>query len=184
MTSPNSHTQTGYTELDDVTAKISFLNNPDLMVMTFSYQHVGKCRWLLNAALTCKDFLDVALDELWGKQDSLVPLLKLLPALQVEDEAYVSPLGHRSVSQADWNRLQYYSRKVKSFIFYDDEALVHPSTSSYLRIAQLQPSVLFPSLRYLHWHHNMGDTTISHTFLSCLLSPLLDSLELFNIRGF
>jgi hypothetical protein len=39
--------------------------------------------------LTCKDFLDEALDALWEALDSLVPLLKLLPALQVEDDVYV-----------------------------------------------------------------------------------------------
>ena len=54
--------------------------------MTFSHL----ARWcLLNAALTCKDFLDVALDALWEELDSFVPLLKLLPALQVRDDTYV-----------------------------------------------------------------------------------------------
>ena len=90
----NPHTQTGYTEfkLDNVTAKHSFLKNAQLKVMTFSHLQVEndeKYRCLLNAALTCKDFLDVALDALWEKIDSLVPLLRLLPALQLEDEAYV-----------------------------------------------------------------------------------------------
>ena len=63
------------------------------MAMTFSHLQleveydnkiISQC--LLNAALTCKDFLDVALDALWEKLYSLVPLLKLLPTLQVEDE--------------------------------------------------------------------------------------------------
>ena len=35
------------------------------------------------------DFLDVALDTLWEELDFLVPLLKLLPILQVEDDSYV-----------------------------------------------------------------------------------------------
>ena len=90
MSSFNSHTQT-CAELDDVTAKDSFMKNPDLMAMTFSHlkndEDSDQC--LFNAALTCKDFLDVALDALWEEIYSLVPLLKLLPALQVEDESYV-----------------------------------------------------------------------------------------------
>ena len=96
MASLNSHTQTGYTELDDVTAKDSFLKNPDLMAMTFSHlKNVARYRCLLNAALTCKDLLDVALDALWEELDSLLPLLKLLPALQVEDGgAYVCANVH------------------------------------------------------------------------------------------
>ena len=62
--------------------------------MTFSHLQVEndvrmKCRFFLNAALACKDFLDVALDGLWEKMDSLVPLLKLLPALQFKNKAYV-----------------------------------------------------------------------------------------------
>ena len=43
-------------------------------------------------ALTYKDFLDVGLDALWKKLGSLVLLLKLLPALQLE--AYVCANVH------------------------------------------------------------------------------------------
>ena len=84
MASLNAHTQ-GYTKLDDVTAKHSFLKTAELMAMTIS--HLQDEYDLLNAALACKDFLGVALDALWENLDSLVPLLKLLPALQrLEDE--------------------------------------------------------------------------------------------------
>ena len=84
------------------------------------------------------------------------------------------------MSEADWDRLQYYSRKVKFIAMSPDThgPQVHPST--YIRIAQLQTSVLFPSLRRLHY--NLGNNFISHIFL--FLSPLLHSLELFNIGGF
>ena len=91
MVSLDTRTQTGYNELDDVTAKDSFLKNPDLMAMTFSHLQVGKIdkkdhRCLLNAALTCKDFLEVALDALWEELNSLVPLMKVLPALHLKRE--------------------------------------------------------------------------------------------------
>ena len=59
-----------------------------------------------------------------------------------------------------------------------DKPQVHPST--YIRIAQLQSSALFPSLRHLYY--TLCDSSISHIFL--FLSPLLDSLEFSNIRGF
>ena len=66
------------------------------MAMTFSHLHIICMEseepepWcLLNAALTCKDFLEVRLDALWEELVSLVPLLKLLPALQIEDGAFV-----------------------------------------------------------------------------------------------
>jgi hypothetical protein len=106
MASLKSHTQTG---LDRITAKDSFLKNPELMAMTFShlkndatsyrclFDAALSCkdyRCLFDAALTCKDFLEVALDALWEELDSLVPLLKLLPALQVEDKVYVCANVH------------------------------------------------------------------------------------------
>ena len=94
MASLKSHIQTGYT---DVTATDFFLKNPELKAMTFSHLQVEndkKHQWLLNVALTCKDFLDVALNALWEELDSLVPLLKLLPALQVEDKVYVCENVH------------------------------------------------------------------------------------------
>jgi hypothetical protein len=96
MLSLNSDTQTGYPEpeSDNVTAKHSFLKNPELKTMTFSHLQVKndakmKHQFLFNAALACKDFLEVALDALWEELGSLVPLLKLLPALQVENGFYV-----------------------------------------------------------------------------------------------
>ena len=72
------------------------------------------------------------------------------------------------------------SRKAKLFTGVPPDTYglqVHPST--YFRIAQQQSSVLFPSLRRLHF--TLGDKSISHIFF--FTSPLLDSLELFNIRG-
>ena len=82
-----------------------------------------------------------------------------------------------NVSEADWNRMQYYSRKVKIFTAVFDDDRVHPLT--YFRIAQLQSSALLPSLRCLHY--DMGKPSISHIFL--FLSPSLDSVELFDING-
>ena len=85
------------------------------------------------------------------------------------------------MSQADWDRFQYYSRKVKVFRVIDtDDPHIHPST--YLRMAQLQSSSesLFPSLRHLDYY--LDDRPISNIFL--FLSLLLESLELSNMGGF
>lgn len=95
MDSLSSHTQTVCTDLNGLTAEDFFLKNPDLVTQILShlpFENDKKYRLcLFNAALTCKDFLDAALDALWEKLDSLVPLLKLLPALRVENQAYVCP---------------------------------------------------------------------------------------------
>ena len=96
----DSYTQTGYTELGDVTAKNYFLKNTELKAMTFSHLRVDiyyekeSRQCLFNAALTCKDFLEVALDELWREMDSFVPILKLLPGLQFENNTYVCANVH------------------------------------------------------------------------------------------
>jgi hypothetical protein len=45
---------------------------------------------LLWAALTCKAFLEPALDRLWRTLDSLFPLLKILPSFTQSDGTYVS----------------------------------------------------------------------------------------------
>ena len=87
-----AYTQTEYAKLDDVTPKISFLKNEYLMTMSFF--HLQDTTSLLNAALTCKDFLNVALDKLWEKMASLLPFLRLLPALQFENDAFVCANVH------------------------------------------------------------------------------------------
>ena len=95
MASFNPHTQTG---LDIATAKDFFLKNPNLITKTFSHLQAKNdkknLQCLLNAALTCKNFLDVALDTLWEELYSMVPLLKLLPALRFENDAYVCANVH------------------------------------------------------------------------------------------
>ena len=79
------------------TAKDSFLKNTYLISMTFSHLPNYNEECILNAALTCKDFLDLALNVLWEKMYSWVSLLKLLPALQVEDDSYVCANVHVTV---------------------------------------------------------------------------------------
>ena len=87
-----------------------------------------------------------------------------------------------NVSRADWDRLEYYSRKVKSFNFRDttgghrDHWQVHPLT--YFRIAQLQSSALFPSLCHLRF--NLRNSATPHSIF-LFVSPLLYSVELLNI---
>jgi hypothetical protein len=87
MASPNSHT------FNSSTAKDLFFKIPDLIEQTISHLQADNDKeyrlCLFNTALTCKDFLHPALDALWKELHSLMPLLKLLPSLQIEDQAYV-----------------------------------------------------------------------------------------------
>ena len=80
------------------------------------------------------------------------------------------------MSQADWDRLQYYSRKVKTF------KVLQPN----LYIPKVHPStyVLFPSLRHLRVYCNLGDTSSCSLSFFLFLSSPLESLEFHHIRGF
>ena len=81
----------------NVSAKDSFLKNSYLLAMTVTHLKEYDEEWhLSNAALTCKDFLEVALDALWEYMESfkLLQLLKLLPALQFKGDSYVCANVH------------------------------------------------------------------------------------------
>ena len=151
------------------------IKSPELIAMTFSHliacveDEEYRCRYLLNVALTYKDFLNIGLDTLWEELYSfkLMPLLKLLPALQIERPhirtwkcpCFIWPLPcfqilSGNVSQADCDRLQYYSRKVKSFDNMDHnlEVQVHPSncSTSSVNLSLSIVSPFFPE----RWGHN------------------------------
>ena len=82
--------------------RLPFHSNPDILDEICEYLHeeqdgpselalTGTCRQnLLWAGLTCKAFLEPALDRLWSSLDSLFPLLKILPSFIQSDGTYVS----------------------------------------------------------------------------------------------
>jgi hypothetical protein len=51
-------------------------------------------RTLFNLALTCKPLLEPALDSLWSRLPSVIPLMSLLPGLYVRDGKYVRECNH------------------------------------------------------------------------------------------
>lgn len=55
----------------------------------FEHQGAGR-KHLLSAALTCKSFLEPALEQLWRVLNSWHPLLSLLPSYTRVDGVYVS----------------------------------------------------------------------------------------------
>lgn len=44
-----------------------------------SVAYKQRCQVFLNVALTCKGFLDPALDRLWARMSAIIPVLKLFP---------------------------------------------------------------------------------------------------------
>jgi hypothetical protein len=78
---------------------LPFHSNPDILDEVceyLAYDHDSapedvftSKRNLLRLALTCKAFLEPALDRLWRSLDCLFPLLKILPAFAQSDGTYV-----------------------------------------------------------------------------------------------
>lgn len=75
--------------------RLPFHSNPDILDEICEYLHdeqdgLTSKQNLLWAGLTCKAFLEPALDRLWSSLDSLFPLLKILPSFVQSDGTYVS----------------------------------------------------------------------------------------------
>lgn len=96
------HEDTGYLPTPATSPKPSrlpFHSNPDILDEVceyLAYDHDSPADEvltskgnLLNLALTCKAFIEPALDRLWRSLDCLFPLLKILPAFSQSDGTYV-----------------------------------------------------------------------------------------------
>lgn len=87
-----------------------FFTNTDLLLKIFDYllwddddelnsDNAIACKHTLaQAAVTCKTFLEPALDRLWCTLDTLFPLLKLLPSFIQCEGTYVSQSTHLNLS--------------------------------------------------------------------------------------
>lgn len=78
------------------------LHIEDVLIYLFncipaSAQFAGGRKALLELALTCKCFLEPALNVLWQHQNQLIPLLKILPADAWSYESGDSDQGFVSV---------------------------------------------------------------------------------------
>ncbi|KAG6812432.1 hypothetical protein H0H92_002898 [Tricholoma furcatifolium] len=127
---------------------------------------------LLRAALTCKAFVEPALNVLWKSINTFIPLFKLLPSFKIVQDDYVF---RGPISDADWQRYYYYARKVKEFIYpgFQDDSKV--DNHAKVRLAQLWRSPLLPTLR----RYTCYDVRSLGPFIHPLfMSPTLEFLKL------
>lgn len=173
--------------------RLPFHSNPDISDEICEY--LQDQQNLLWVALTCKAFLEPALDRLWRSLDSLFPLLRTLPAFIQSDGTYVSGLAaytievHSSfyhqvlrgnVTAEDWARFDWYARRVRRFVYRRDPDHLDIAMHVYFRVAQLRSTPLLPSLRHLHCPStSQNDFLISGICL--FLSPSLQTLHFENI---
>ncbi|EDR02634.1 uncharacterized protein LACBIDRAFT_308339 [Laccaria bicolor S238N-H82] len=130
---------------------------------------------LAQAAVTCKTFLEPALDRLWCTLDTLFPLLKLLLSFIRCEGTYVLR------GPTDWSRFDFYAKRVKNFSYTRDPDHLDIALRVYFRIAQLRTSpILFPSLQHIHCPSiSSNDFLISGICL--FLSPSLVAVEIGEI---
>ncbi|RXW15705.1 hypothetical protein EST38_g10149 [Candolleomyces aberdarensis] len=132
--------------------------------------------WL---ALTCKAFLEPALDQLWRSLNTLYPLFKILPAFIQTDGTHVL---RGTITPEDWDRFDWYARRVKKFCYTRDPDNLDIAMHVYFRMAQLRTSPILPSLRHLYCPEiSQQDFLISGVCL--FLTPSLQVLEFHKITS-
>ncbi|KAH6877378.1 hypothetical protein BKA70DRAFT_1207695 [Coprinopsis sp. MPI-PUGE-AT-0042] len=137
---------------------------------------------LARLARTCTAYLEPALDRLWRSLDTLFPLLKTLPAFV--KTASGTHVVRGNVTQAEWDRFDWYGRKVRRFTYTSDPVHLDIAMHVYFRLAQLRPSSqpLLPCLHQLRCPEiSQNDFLISGVCL--FFTPSLQSLEFGSITG-
>ncbi|KAJ7604232.1 hypothetical protein FB45DRAFT_1083102 [Roridomyces roridus] len=153
---------------------------------------------LAALARTCRAFCEPALDLLWEEQDMLRNLLHCMPdglwqcsndeeneaedENDEDDDEVLSLL--RPIVPTDWDRVLFYSQRVKSFSFdMDADLRYHFSPTSVLDILRMSfpGPVLFPNLRRLEWSSISRPGTMHHIRL--FLAPRLQELQLHTLHS-
>ncbi|KAF8079105.1 hypothetical protein FPV67DRAFT_1663755 [Lyophyllum atratum] len=125
---------------------------------------------LCQAALVCKAFLDPALDSLWRSMTTLLPLLKLLPTLQLVNGAYAV---HDDIHDHHWAYMDSYGKRIKEFVAHKPAV----SFQTYLQLSQLRGSSILPNLRRLHYP---SDDPSVFSEAPIILSSVLETLQVDN----
>ncbi|KAF6758037.1 hypothetical protein DFP72DRAFT_889748 [Ephemerocybe angulata] len=132
--------------------------------------------WL---ALTCRAFLEPALDRLWRSLDTLYPLFKILPAFVRTDGTHVL---RGSITPEEWERFDWYARRVKKFCYTRDPDNLDIAMHVYFRIAQLRSTPLLSALRHLYCP-DISQTDFLISGVCLFLSPSLQTLEFYKITS-
>ncbi|KZT03885.1 uncharacterized protein LAESUDRAFT_703852 [Laetiporus sulphureus 93-53] len=134
---------------------------------------------VLALALTCRSFLETALDKLWETQENLVPLMKTLPrhAWIIYGKDIVTLVF--PLQPVDWNRFDSYAKRIKVLGLHSR----HTRLLLNLRLLDAfiaqhpEDSPLLPNLRRLHWaSDNMNKQAFSYARL--FIVPSLKCLQL------
>ncbi|KIP07552.1 hypothetical protein PHLGIDRAFT_118027 [Phlebiopsis gigantea 11061_1 CR5-6] len=128
-------------------------------------------RTLFSLSLTCKAVCGLALDALWYKMSSLVPLLKCFPDdVWREDETGTWSFARAPSERVDWTRLREHAARIKEVWVYE-EGLPGLDVMAHLRIHLPCDTILLPNLRVLYWRATKQPDLFHYS--SLLLTPSL-----------
>ncbi|KAF7293729.1 hypothetical protein HMN09_01168100 [Mycena chlorophos] len=146
------------------------------------FSHEDSQRLLAGLARTSTIFTDAALDFLWGDlgygPDVLFLVLRLLPRdcarMLLDNEGnVVSLVADRPLVQADWARILWYSKRVKTYeheSYWSAPACLGPLC---LILSTLPTTLLFPNLLELSWcFRGENETQLLSRFLSSSLQEV------------
>ncbi|KAI5899497.1 uncharacterized protein SCHCODRAFT_01146571 [Schizophyllum commune H4-8] len=98
------------------------LEIPEILLLVCAELRTSKrLGTLASLASTCSAMREPALDVLWEEQDSIVPLLQTLSQDRVSESVLTL---ERYISQADWDHMQYYARRIKRLTLEADDGML------------------------------------------------------------
>ncbi|KAI0740806.1 hypothetical protein C8Q76DRAFT_608362 [Earliella scabrosa] len=188
------------------------LRNPETVSNIASYVYWGRnmpdtpldLRGILALALTCKAFLEPALDQLWRRQLNLVNLIKTLPkdSWELCNGDFVGPDGQRLqlirnirvIIPSDWPRFNYYAAKIRELGYDPRSPFGAPQSLQRWRATGVPmymlmalcavrlPYELLPNIKHLRCTtHEYTEDTYIHMYI--FLNAPLVSLKLdFSVR--
>ncbi|KAH9846394.1 hypothetical protein C2E23DRAFT_890904 [Lenzites betulinus] len=134
-------------------------------------------RTLATLARTCKTFHEASLPALWEYQESLVPLLRLLPADTWIEVPHVNGGRVLQITRADrieWTRFDYYAKHVRHFYWREreDVSLLALTALSFRRSVH---APLLPKLLSLSWHEIRPQY---FSFIHLFLAPTIQAMHI------
>ncbi|KAI0826704.1 hypothetical protein BC628DRAFT_1437586 [Trametes gibbosa] len=132
---------------------------------------------LASLSRTCKMFNEAAVPEIWRFQESLVPLLRLLPAdtwIEVPNADGEGSIFITNPGKLKWTRFNQHAQYVR-VLYWREKQDVSPLTLSAIMVCRSSGKPLLPHLKALSWYETRP---LMFSFVHHLLTPTINTLNL------